>query len=186
MQLFVSSVHQVCSYPAPLHSLIPSNSMRAGGMGWTKKWCSYDPFLSHLAYHGDKTTSTNFWAGGWNAEMWPLNESYSAVFHTVLLIWFADLTFESVEEIQRRDHSNETSSAVLLHGAIHLESNSSSLAHSRHDLGKNPNGICHFWPLLQASSERGYKSEVFLHKSGFGIQFQTCFKLKVEKSNLQH
>ena len=84
---------------APLHSLIPSNSMRAGGMGWTKKWRSYNPFLSHLAYHGDKTTSSNFWVDGWNPEMWPLNESYSAVFHMVLLIWFADLTLESLDEI---------------------------------------------------------------------------------------
>ena len=30
----------------------------------------------------------------------------------------ADLTFESVNEILRCDHSNETSSAVLLHGKI--------------------------------------------------------------------
>ena len=27
------------------------------------------------------------------------------------------------------------------------------------------------------------KREIFLHKSWFAIQFQTCFKLKVEKSN---
>ena len=135
--------------------------------------------------------TSNFWVCGRNPKAWPFKWNlFSSTFTSVVLfdlfISCVLLTFESVEEIQRCDHSNETSSAVLLHGAIHLDSNSSSLAHSRHDLGKNPNGICHFWPLLQASSERGYKSEVFLHKSGFGIQFQTCFKLRVEKSNLQH
>ena len=39
-------------------------------------------------------------------------------FHTVLYIWYVVLTFESVDEILWRDHSNRTSSAVLSHGTI--------------------------------------------------------------------
>jgi len=31
------------------------------------------------------------------------------------------LTFESVDEILKCDHSNETSSAVLSHGTIHIK-----------------------------------------------------------------
>ena len=41
-------------------------------------------------------------------------------FHTVLFIWYVVLTFEFVDEILWCDHSNETSSAVLLHGTIYL------------------------------------------------------------------
>ena len=39
-------------------------------------------------------------------------------FHVVLYIWNVVLTFESVDEILWRDHSNGTSSAVLSHGTI--------------------------------------------------------------------
>ena len=41
-------------------------------------------------------------------------------FHMVLFILYVVLTFESVDEILWCYHSNETSSAVLSHGTIHL------------------------------------------------------------------
>ena len=41
-------------------------------------------------------------------------------FHMVLFISYAVLTFESVDKILWRDHSNETSSVVLSHGTIYL------------------------------------------------------------------
>ena len=41
-------------------------------------------------------------------------------FHIVLLIQYAVLTSESVDETLRCNHSNETSSAVLSHGTIYL------------------------------------------------------------------
>ena len=43
-------------------------------------------------------------------------KSLQQYFHMVILyILYAALTFESVDEIQWRDHSNEISSAVLSH-----------------------------------------------------------------------
>ena len=41
-------------------------------------------------------------------------------FYMVLFILCVVLTFESVDEILRCDHSNETSSSVLSHGAIYF------------------------------------------------------------------
>ena len=41
-------------------------------------------------------------------------------FHMALVIWYVVLTFDSVDEIPRCYHSNETFSAVLLHGTISL------------------------------------------------------------------
>ena len=41
-------------------------------------------------------------------------------FHMVLFIWYAVLKFESVDEILQCNHSNETSSAELLHGTIYF------------------------------------------------------------------
>ena len=41
-------------------------------------------------------------------------------FHMVLFIQYVVLNFESVDQISRCDHSYETSSAVLSHGAIYL------------------------------------------------------------------
>ena len=41
-------------------------------------------------------------------------------FHMELFIQFVVLTFECVDEILWCYHSNETSSAVLLHGTIYL------------------------------------------------------------------
>ena len=41
-------------------------------------------------------------------------------FHIVLFIWHVVLTFESVDQIPWCYHSNETSSAVLSHGAIYV------------------------------------------------------------------
>ena len=42
----------------------------------------------------------------------------TSVLHTVLLVFYVVLTFESVDEILWCDHSNETSSTVLSHGTI--------------------------------------------------------------------
>ena len=41
-------------------------------------------------------------------------------FNMVLFMYYVVLTFESVDEILRCDHSNEISSAVLQHGTIYL------------------------------------------------------------------
>ena len=41
-------------------------------------------------------------------------------FHMLLFVLYVVLTFESVDEILWCYHSNETSSAVLLHGTIYL------------------------------------------------------------------
>ena len=51
---------------------------------------------------------------GVTIQMRPLQQ----YFHVVLFIWYVVLTFESVDEILWRDHSNRTSSAVLSHGTI--------------------------------------------------------------------
>ena len=41
-------------------------------------------------------------------------------FNMVLFMYYVVLTFESVDEILRCDHSNETFSVVLSHGAVYL------------------------------------------------------------------
>ena len=41
-------------------------------------------------------------------------------FYTVLFIWYVVLFFDSVDEILQCYHLNETSLAVLSHGAIYL------------------------------------------------------------------
>ena len=51
---------------------------------------------------------------GVTIQMQPLQQ----YFHMVLFVLYVVLTFESVDEILRCDHSNATSSAVLSHGAI--------------------------------------------------------------------
>ena len=53
---------------------------------------------------------------GVTIQMKPLQQ----YFHMVLFVLYVVLTFESVDEILWCDHSNETSSAVLSHGAICL------------------------------------------------------------------
>ena len=52
-------------------------------------------------------------------------------FHMVLFIQYEVLTFESVDEIQQSDHSNETPSAVLSHGTIYLVCTSLALKVAR-------------------------------------------------------
>ena len=51
---------------------------------------------------------------GVTIQMKPLQQ----YFHMVLFIQYVVLTFEFVDEILWSDHSNETSSAVLSHGAL--------------------------------------------------------------------
>ena len=41
-------------------------------------------------------------------------------FHMILFMQYVVLTFESVDEILRCDHSKETSSAILSHDTIYL------------------------------------------------------------------
>ena len=53
---------------------------------------------------------------GVTIQMKPLQQ----YFHMALIIWYVVLTFETVDEILRCYHSNETSSAVLSHGTIYL------------------------------------------------------------------
>ena len=53
---------------------------------------------------------------GVTIQMKPLQQ----YFHMVLFIEYVVLTFESVDEILWRYHSNETSSAVLSQGSIYL------------------------------------------------------------------
>ena len=53
---------------------------------------------------------------GVTIQMRPLQQ----YFYMVLFIEYVVLTFESVDEILWRYHSNETSSAVLSHGTIYL------------------------------------------------------------------
>ena len=57
---------------------------------------------------------------GVTIQMKPLQQH----FHMILFIWYAVLTFESVDEILWCYHSIETSSAVLSHGTIYLVCNS--------------------------------------------------------------
>ena len=52
----------------------------------------------------------------------------------VLFISYTDLTFESVDEILRCDHSNETSSVVLSHGAVYLMCSSNFSAGGRNPM----------------------------------------------------
>ena len=51
---------------------------------------------------------------GVTTQMKPLQQ----YFHMVLYVLYVVLTFESVDEILWCNHSNETSSAVLLHGTV--------------------------------------------------------------------
>ena len=53
---------------------------------------------------------------GETIQMKPLQQ----YFHMVLFIENVVLTFQSVDEILRCNHSNETSSAVLSHSAVYL------------------------------------------------------------------
>ena len=53
---------------------------------------------------------------GMTIQMKPLQQ----YFHMVLFIYYAFLTFVSVDEILWCYHSNKTSSAVLSHGTIYL------------------------------------------------------------------
>ena len=55
-------------------------------------------------------------SSGVTIQMKPLQQ----YFHMALFIWYVVLTFETVDEILRCYHSNETSSAVLSHGTIYL------------------------------------------------------------------
>ena len=54
---------------------------------------------------------------GVTIQMKPLQQ----YFHMVLFVQYVVLTFESVNEILRCYHTNETSSAVLPHDTIHLQ-----------------------------------------------------------------
>ena len=53
---------------------------------------------------------------GVTIQMKPLQQ----YFHMVLFIYYVVLNFESVDEILRCYHLNETTSAVLSHGTIYL------------------------------------------------------------------
>ena len=61
----------------------------------------------------------NFWVCGRNSMLWRFKiKPLQQYFHTVLFIYHVVLTFESVDEILCCDHSNESSSVVLSHGAV--------------------------------------------------------------------
>ena len=65
--------------------------------------------------------SSKFWVCRRNPVVWPFKWNlFSSTFTWYYLFRFVVLTFESVDEIPWCDHSNETSSAVLLHATIHL------------------------------------------------------------------
>ena len=53
---------------------------------------------------------------GVTIQMTPLQQ----YFYMLLFIWYVVLTFESVDEILWCDHSNDTSSTVLLHAIIYM------------------------------------------------------------------
>ena len=70
------------------------------------------------AAHGD----SNFWFCGWNPKVWPfkwklLIEQYFPVV-LFIVMYKVVLTFESVDEILKFDHSNESYRAVLYCGAV--------------------------------------------------------------------
>ena len=84
----------------------------------------------------------NFWIRGWNRSMYGVTIQMKLLqqyFRKVLFIYLVLLTFESVDETQWCDHSNETSWAVLSQGTIYL------LCSSNFQIcGRNPV----VWPLL--------------------------------------
>ena len=55
--------------------------------------------------------SSNFWVCGWNPKMWPLeSKATERYFHVVpfIMLYKVVLTFESVDEILKCDHSDES------------------------------------------------------------------------------
>ena len=85
---------------------------------------------------------SNFWIRGWNRSLYGVTiqmKRLEQYFRKVLFIYLVLLTFESVDETQWCDHSNETSWAVLSQGTIYL------LCSSNFQIcGRNPV----VWPLL--------------------------------------
>ena len=85
---------------------------------------------------------SNFWIRGWNRSLYGVTiqmKPLEQYFRKVLFIYLVLLTFESVDETQWCDHSNETSWAVLSQGTIYLLCSSNFRI-----CGRNPV----VWPLL--------------------------------------
>ena len=95
--------------------------------GWNPKvWPlieSYWAVLSCRTVYYAVQGGSNFWVCGWNPMVWPFKWkllSSTFLWYCLLRCSKVVLTFESVDEILKCDHSNKTSLAVPLNGAICL------------------------------------------------------------------
>ena len=78
---------------------------------------SYWAVLSNDAVYCAVQGGPNFWVCGWNPQVWPFKwKLLSSACPVVLfmVLWIVFLTIESVNEILKCDHSNESYWAVVL------------------------------------------------------------------------
>ena len=90
-------------------------------------WCDHSNETSSAVLSHDTICflrCSNFLVYGWNPMMWPFKWNLSSCFFICYFVLFVVLTFQSVDEILRCDHSNKTFSTVLSHGAICFVSSS--------------------------------------------------------------
>ena len=90
-------------------------------------WCDHsNETSSAVLSHGTICFlhCSNFLVYGWNPMMWPFKWNLSSCIFICYFVLFVVLTFQSVDEILRCDHSKKTSSTVFSHGAICFVSSS--------------------------------------------------------------
>ena len=116
-------------------------------------------------------SESNFWVCGWNFIPWVPEHIF---FLSILMVCsFLEQTFGARVEILWCDHSNETSSAVLSHGAICLVCSSNF-------------GVCGENPLVSHQDVSfGSMTEVWKLNLGYLINYSLILCLSYRTSTIQ-
>ena len=112
---------------------------------------SYWAVLSCCTVYYAVQGSSNFWVSGWNLKVWPfkwklLSSTY--LWYSFIMLYKVVLTFESVDEILKCDHSNESYWAVLTCGTVYYAVQSGS---NFWVCGWNPKVWPFKWKLLRGT-----------------------------------